>query len=273
MERGKRRMKVGIFGGGFKPFHTGHFSKVALALEENDEVYLFYGIQKKKEPKIGKRGRPLKDQQKLRIMGGSGREFTESMSTRIFDIIKSSLERKYGDRIHVIRSDAPVGDIIEKISEFKEDPPEKIKVYGRPQDLQRYYLKLYNTPDSDGGTRAKKYFGTLREDGILEFGTISSSDAEGLTPEELSELESSRITAALRGLYPQATDDELSDYANVSATTIRNSISSRDIDALKTYLPDFLDLAEEDRIVDILLGNDIRVEEHLRYFIRGMLKG
>ena len=43
-------MKLGLYGGGFKPFHTGHFAKLLLALDEADKVtaesgydYLIHG--------------------------------------------------------------------------------------------------------------------------------------------------------------------------------------------------------------------------------------
>ena len=66
-------MKVGIFGGGFKPFHTGHYAKVALALKENDILYLFYGVQN-----------PESKVKKYRCIGDTGREFTPEMSSKIF---------------------------------------------------------------------------------------------------------------------------------------------------------------------------------------------
>ena len=245
-------MKVGIFGGGFKPFHTGHFGKVALALEENDKVYLFYGIESEKAKKP-----------KRRKMGTSEREYTPQMSKEIFNITKDALEKKYPGRIEVIESPAPVGSVIDKIGEYKDgaaDKVERIKVYGRSDDLQKYYLNMYTRENKQGENLGKRYFGDLRERGILRFGTISSDEAEGLTPDELAHLENERISGALRGTYPDATDDELEDYSNVSGTNIRTSVSSRDIDALRKYLPDFLSPEQEMQIINILLGDEIKTE-------------
>ncbi len=44
-------MKLGLYGGGFKPFHTGHFAKLLLALDESDRVLSFFGIKKQKVSK------------------------------------------------------------------------------------------------------------------------------------------------------------------------------------------------------------------------------
>jgi len=258
-------MKIGIFGGGFKPFHTGHFGKVALALEENDKVYLFYGIESEK-PKNPKR----------RTMGTSEIEYTPKMSKKIFNITKDALEKKYPGRIEVIESSAPVGSVIDKIGEYKDeaaDSVERIKVYGRLDDLQKYYLNLYTRENKLGENLGKKYFGELRERGILTFGTISSDEAEGLTPDELVQLENERISGALQGTYPDASDAELQDYSNVSGTNVRASVSSHDIDALRKYLPDILSQDQEMQIIDILLGSDIQSEALLRSIIRGFIRG
>ena len=51
-------MKLGLFGGGFKPFTTGHFSKLADAIRDNDRVILFYGMQQAEPVRYGKRGKP-----------------------------------------------------------------------------------------------------------------------------------------------------------------------------------------------------------------------
>ena len=87
-------MKLGLFGGGFKPFTTGHFAKLARAIEDSDEVYLFYGLQKRSPPKIGKRGNPLKSQQKFRTIGSSGRLYTPEVSREIFNIYERAIERE-----------------------------------------------------------------------------------------------------------------------------------------------------------------------------------
>ena len=67
-------MKVGIFGGGFKPFTSGHFSKLALAVAENDRVVLFYALQERKK--------------------GSDFLYTREMAAEVFEIMKIAIERE-----------------------------------------------------------------------------------------------------------------------------------------------------------------------------------
>ena len=74
-------MKIGLFAGGFKPFTTGHMSKLAVALQENDVVILFYGIASRTK--------------------GSNFYYTKEMSSEIYGVIKTALERTYGDKLIV----------------------------------------------------------------------------------------------------------------------------------------------------------------------------
>lgn len=38
-------MRVGIFAGGFKPFHVGHFSRLCQAIDSCDKTYVFTEAQ------------------------------------------------------------------------------------------------------------------------------------------------------------------------------------------------------------------------------------
>ena len=75
-------MKLGVFGGGFKPFTTGHMSKLSLALSENDKVIFFYSTVSRQK--------------------GSAFVYTESMASEIFSIVEGALKRTYGDKILII---------------------------------------------------------------------------------------------------------------------------------------------------------------------------
>ena len=52
-------MKLGLYGGGVKPFTTGHFARLADAIHDNDKVYLFYGMQQVEPIRYGKKGQQL----------------------------------------------------------------------------------------------------------------------------------------------------------------------------------------------------------------------
>ena len=87
-------MKVAIYAGGFKPFTTGHFSKLADAISahqgEADEVYLYYGMQQEKPPQLyqrgAKKGQPKPDP-RLRSIGRKslGRYYTPGIGKEIFN--------------------------------------------------------------------------------------------------------------------------------------------------------------------------------------------
>jgi len=76
-------MKLGLYGGGFKPFTTGHFARLADAIHDNDKVYLFYGMQQVEPARYGKKGQQLKSKQKFRDIGKTGRMYDEKVASRI----------------------------------------------------------------------------------------------------------------------------------------------------------------------------------------------
>ena len=91
-------MRIGIFGGGFKPFTSGHFSKLALAAAENDEVLLFYGIAERKK--------------------GSDYLYTKEMAEEVFLIAKGAIEREMPN-VNVIRArPTPIVMAFEAIQAF-----------------------------------------------------------------------------------------------------------------------------------------------------------
>tara|TARA_Y100000034_G_scaffold134762_1_gene204147 strand:+ start:290 stop:1051 length:762 start_codon:yes stop_codon:yes gene_type:complete len=253
-------MRVGLFGGGFKPFTTGHFSKLALSLAENDKTYLFYGISRPKKKRKAK-GRAI-----------GSREYTVEMADSIYDIVKGALERRYSGNIEVINPQppgSPVSEIFGFIEAMKNGENHlgidtnligELTVYGRRSDLDRYYY--LNDPE-----KTEKYFGDLISTGRLKFDDAVDEDSE----EPLE-----RMMSALATTYEKAGSTDLKDYINVSGTDLRGHVSVRDVENIKRYLPNFLSPEEEDQIVEILLGPEERLdmsEAYLRAFIKATIRG
>jgi len=167
-------MKLGLFGGGFKPFTTGHYAKLARAIEDSDKVYLFYGIQERKPPKIGKRGKPLKSQQKFRKIGATERFYTPEVSREIFDIYESAIERELPDvEVESTIGSTPMRRVFEIIEEFAENPEmyEKVTIYGGADTIREYIRKI-------------SYFGDMLETGKVQLGSISPESINDYLDEE-----------------------------------------------------------------------------------------
>jgi hypothetical protein len=193
-------MKIGIFGGGFKPFTTGHFSKVSLSLMENDITYLFYGVSERRK--------------------NSDFLYTEKIAEKIFDIVKSSLCEKFGSQIVVKKGiPNPIVEIFNLIERVKDSDleAETVTVYSGDEDRDRF-TKYIGTPNED------KYFGDLISTGRL---TFKSSDIENLT-------------RSMRSYYPSLSDGKLKDLIEVRGSTVRNALFKNDIDVVKNYMPAFL---------------------------------
>jgi len=270
-------MKLGLYGGGFKPFTTGHFSKLANAIRDNDKVYLFYGIQERKPPKIGKRGRPLKSQQKFRTIGGTERLYTPELSKEIFDIYESSIEREFPSvEVESTIGTTPMRRVFEILEEFDANPDmyERVTVYG-DIDTMRIYLR-----------ELRRYENLVRLGKIQLGGAIPESIDDYLDSDRLKALmrRSEDIAAhSLARYYDPDFDpdideipDEILRMARVRGEDVRRFASVTDSsDEAKGFLPPFLNDDEKQRVIDMLLGKQSGNinESDFRYFIRGMIRG
>lgn len=266
-------MKLGLFGGGFKPFTTGHFAKLADAIRDNERTILFYGMQQSDGTKT----------QKLRKIGSTGAMYDELIAQSIFEIYKEALERipgvevvpiysqaaKIGDLPH-IRS--PVGAIFNKLEEYANNPDlyEKVTIYGDKSSMAPYM----RSPT----------FKDLVRDGKVQFGGAIPDSAEDYT-EKIDALMirgEEEAREALRDFYASKgqdmTDEEIADVQSVRGTRVRDLASTPETsDEAKRYLPPFLNDDEKDKIIKILTGEsptrDVQAESQLRHIIRGFIRG
>jgi len=279
--------RIGLFGGGFKPFTTGHFAKLANAIRENDKVYLFYGLQVPKEKEYYVTTRKdrwakgdVKPDKRLRSIGSTGKFYTPEISEEIFNIYEEAIENKLGNIVEVESTlgSTPMRRIFDVIQEFTEDPEkyEKVTIYGDESTIKDY-LQPYN----------RRYFknrdGTLDllDAGKVQLGAIApESSKDYLDPERLSALMSASEESArdaLGSYYPGASAEDISRMQAVRGTEVRSSASVRETASeAEKFLPPFLDDQQKKAVINLILGEDSpqqQSETFLRAFVRGVIKG
>ena len=277
-------MKLGLYGGGFKPFTTGHFAKLADAIRDNDKVYLFYGMQQAEPIRYGKKGQPLKARQKFRGIGDTGRAYNENVAESVFQIYKTALERIPEVEVILVQSQAkdkqgnlaairaPVTAIFKTLEDFVDDPGEieKITIYG-DADSMRPYMR---SPKLRDHVQAGK----------IQFGGAVPSSPDDYTDklDQLMAQGEEEAREALKDFYSSKgedlEDDEITARQTVRGTQVRNLASSRKTsDQAKRFLPPFLNNDEKEQIVQILVGQEEEqkqvAEANLRALIRGMIRG
>jgi len=261
-------MKLGLYGGGFKPFTTGHFARLADAIRDNDKVYLFYGMQQVEPIRYGKRGKPLAPRQKFRRIGKTKREYDEKVAESIFQIYKTALDRIPGVEVVLVQSQArdeqgdlaavraPVTAIFKNLEEFVENPDmyEKVTIYGDKSSMMPY---MKSPKFKDFVTAGKIQFG----------GAIPESPEDYLDPDRLDSLMAraeEEARDALRGYYAglegearkDLSDEDIAQLQSVRGTRVRDLASSPETaEEAKRYLPPFLNNDEKDKIIEILLGS------------------
>ena len=276
-------MKLGLYGGGFKPFTTGHFARLADAIRDNDKVYLFYGMQQLEPTRYGKKGQPLTARQKFRGIGDTGRSYDEKVAQSIFNIYKNALERIPEVEVILIQSQAkdaqgnlaairaPVTAIFKTLEDFVENPGEieKVTIYG-DKDSMRPYM------------RSPKFKDHVQS-GKIQFGGAIPSSPDDYTKklDQLMAQGDLEAREALKAFYAnkgeQLDDDEVATRQSVRGTQVRNLASSRDsAEQAKRFLPPFLNNDEKEQIIQILVGQEEQqqvAEAHIRALIRGMIRG
>tara|TARA_R100001163_G_C5024478_1_gene166382 strand:+ start:260 stop:1015 length:756 start_codon:yes stop_codon:yes gene_type:complete len=251
-------MKLGLFGGGFKPFTTGHFSKLSLALQENDKVIFFYSTASRQK--------------------GSGFNYTQEMASQVFDIVSGALKRVYGDKIIInpikpnsegVAESTPIRETFKIIDYVAKDDPQMTVAYGiNPSNVQT--LTIYSDPrdikfytKNIGTQNEQKYFGDLVKTGRLRFDSGLTDDG-GID----------RMISSMRTFYPGSENEELESLISVRGTQVRACVAGGDCESLRRYLPDFLNTKEKNKIIDIMFQKPTLTSESLlRAFIKTKLVG
>jgi hypothetical protein len=241
-------MRIGIFGGGFKPFTSGHFSKLALAAAENDEVLLFYGIAERKK--------------------GSDYLYTKEMAEQVFEIAKGAIEREMPN-VNVIKAKpTPIVMAFEAIQAFAGvlDSPkffrysdygidvrdvEEVTLYGDQETVGEYMAY------ADDPVRGPRYYGTTLQDGTLHFdtGMVDGDDA--------------RIINSVQSFHPGCSREEVRARNTVRGSEVRASIASRNPETITRFLPPIYTPDEKSEVIDILYRG--LCESTLRKTIRTMI--
>ena len=222
---------LGLFGGSFKPFTTGHFAKLALALQENDNVIVFYTIS-------------LRDK--------AGSVITKEMSKKIYDIVAPALKEKYGDKLKVkISNPTPIVNIFEEIANLKNSTSEydKITIYGGEDTAKTFITSIIGKKTRSGEDKEEKYYGDMYRSGKIEFKCMGDS------PEDIELLTGTLSASGHTG--------NLKEKVLIRGTQIRKYVQNKDIDGIIDYLPNILTDDSKNNIVDILFSNQQAPQDYL----------
>jgi len=232
-------MKLGIFAGGFKPFHNGHFAKLAVALEECEAVYVIFGKGSRKK-------------------GDNDFTYTSKMCEEIYEIVSKDL-KTFDNRnkiITMMSKSSPVRDVFNiigahHIEEFDNDDYDKEFIRSF-KEITVYTAEPEVYTKSIGTDKEPFYFGSMIKDNTLTF----ESDSGGL-----------KFLEWMREYYHPFSDGDIEysadeekaicedDYTKIRGSDIRSIISTgHSIKAFSKSIGNgsYISAANVKRIYDIL---------------------
>jgi len=229
-------MKLGLYGGGFKPFHAGHFAKLRLALEENNQIFLLFGITRQRYSTSKRNfGKPLKTQYRTFGSGPDAREYVQPMQELVFDIYERELEKVY-DKLEVLNvMGSPIMEINKTLDLYAANIANEGNVA----------LVIANTPYTNvqlGNVDQINVYAGDEEIANQYIGPINSrADKGNEIGQILKELVESGIINFISDYYP-GTDE---DFIVTHGTEIRSYLES-DEETFRRFLPDITGNASRD---------------------------
>jgi hypothetical protein len=228
-------MKLGIYGGGFKPFTMGHYSMLALASKENDRVILLYGIAGRSK--------------------GSDFVYSQEMAEQIFEINKIAIERKLKNVIVVKAIPSPIFHSIGAILSVRDGKVEPDSLFERlgidPKNIE---LTIYAGPD-DIKTYSK-YFETPN---------VKFDQGPGIAPGI------ERMENVVR--YFDNMLDDVPERISIRGSRLRAMIGKTGMDTLMKYFPPIYSPDEALQVFQIMQrGIPDNLNETLRLIVKEMLR-
>ncbi len=226
-------MKIGIVAGGFKPFTSGHFSKVALSDKECDKTLLLYSSAERSR--------------------GGGVELQSEQLELMWKLLTPRMKDVFGERI-VIKDASPwpisaVYGIIKCATRSINHPvPSEreralgflrnfgitetvshVTVYGSSEDLDKRFISHIRKNNSH------KMFDDFYDQGKLDF-----SDGK------------ENLVSIAKNFYPGLTDDEIEDRVKIRGTSLRVSLKHGKREESYRYFPPILSGEESQKLFNIL---------------------
>lgn len=215
-------MKLGLLGGGFKPFTTGHYAKVLLALQTCDIVLIYYGLGGRKK---------------------NGSVITSSDSKKIYEIVGPAISSVHKNVRAIIGQPSPIKLMFAVIGAVKDgvdnkeanlsalsiDPQQisEITIFSDPSDIQRFSQHI-------GTAKEALYFGDLVANARLKFVTDGKKAENALAS------------------FCNLSIVQAEEMSTVRASHVRNLCADGKLAEAARFLPDFLSSIEQEKILDLL---------------------
>lgn len=228
-------MRLGIFAGGFKPFHAGHFAKLALAASENDKAALIYGMAGRQK--------------------NSDFNFTEGMAREIFEITRDAVQSRMSGRVAVIEGRPSPWTVVFEVmaAVFRGVEPKNPEVASFVRSLgplEEVEITIYSS--AADAERDAKF--VAKEPEALQTGRLRvdiGEDESGTTR---------RIERALQQFQSESEHSFAPELVGIRGSGVRAALADGAAEEIARLLPPILDAQQKKRVLHVLRPDRFALE-------------
>ncbi len=228
-------MRLGIFAGGFKPFHAGHFAKLALAASENDHALLVYGLAGRQK--------------------NSDFNFTEEMAREIFEITRDAVQSRMSGRVTVIEGRPSPWTVVFEVmaAVFRGVEPKNpevasfVRSLGSPEEVEITIYSSAADSERDAKFVAKELEAVRAGRLHVDVGTDDGGTNR-------------RIEAALQRYQEEEERAMAPELVDIRGSGVRAALADGSAEDISRLLPPILDAGQKKRALNVLRPDRFALE-------------